>query len=153
MPKKKYDVRLTDAERTMLEKLTTTGKTSANEIMRAKILLATDDNRKPKLTVAAVADKCDSTTTTVQRIRKLYSEGGLDAALKRKKRETPPIPPKITGEVEAHIIAMACSEPPEGFAQWTLRLLADKAVELGYIDGISHASVRTVLKKRSLNRT
>ena len=60
--------------------------------------------------------------------------------------------PKITGDVEAHIIAMACGKPPEGFAKWSLRLLAEKAVELGYIDGISYVSVRTVLKKHSSNR-
>ena len=118
MPKKKYDVKLTEEERTILEKLTTTGKSSANEIQRAKILLATDDNRVPKLTVKSVAEKCDSNTTTVQSVRKLYHEIGLDASIKRKKRATPPIAPKITGEVEAHVIALACSEPPEGYAKW-----------------------------------
>ena len=152
MPKKKYNVKLSEKERTKLHKITTTGKSSANEIMRAKILLATDDARCPKLTVAAVAEKCDCATSTVQKVRKRYSEGGLNAALKRKKRERPSVEPKITGDVEAHIIAMACGKPPEGFAKWSLRLLAEKAVELGYIDGISYVSVRTVLKKHSSNR-
>ena len=151
MPKMKYQVNLTDEEQAKLTKITTTGKASAKEILHANILLATADNRSPKLTVAAAAEKCNSTTTTVQIIRKLYAEDGFDAALKRKKRETPPVQPKITGDVEAHIIALACSEAPEGFAKWSLRLLAEKAVELNYIDGISYVSVGTVLKKHSLS--
>ena len=114
-------------------------------------MLATDGKHSPKLTIAAVAGKCNSTTTTVQRIRKLYAMDGFNAALKRKKRKTPPVEPKITGDVEAHIIAMACSEPPKGFAKWSLRLLADKAVELEYIDKISYVSVGTVLKKHNLS--
>ena len=69
----------------------------------------------------------------------------------RKKRESPPVPPKITGEIEAKIIATACSEVPEGYARWTLRLLRDKVIEFGYIDSISFNSVRTVLKKHNLN--
>lgn len=153
MPIKKYEVNLSEIEKARLTKITTTGKASAKEIMHANILLATADNRVPKLSVAKAADKCNVSTTMVTEIRKRYSEAGLDAALLRKKRETPPVEPKITGEVEAHIIALACGEPPEGFSQWSLRLLAQKAVELEYIDSISHASVRTVLKKRTSNRT
>ena len=151
MPKLKYHVNLTDEERALLVKITTTGKGSAKEIQHANILLSTDDNRSTKLTVVAVAEKCNSTTTTVQIIRKLYSEEGFDAALKRKKRTIPPVQPKITGDVEAHIIAMACGEVPVGFAKWSLRLLADKTVELGYIDNISYVSVGTVLKKYNLS--
>lgn len=151
MPKKKYEVNLKDTEKLRLEKITRIGKTTAKEILHAHILLATADNRLPKLTVAAAAEKCNSTTTTVQKIRKLYHEGGIDAALSRKKRETPPNEPKITGEVEAHIIALACSGVPEGYAQWTLRLLASKSVELQYVDTLSHMSVSRVLKKHNLN--
>jgi hypothetical protein len=151
MPKMMYKVNLTNEERTKLSKIATTGKASAKEIQHANILLATDDNRSPKLTVAAAAEKCNTTTTTVQTIRKLYAESGFNAALKRKKRATPPVQPKITGEVEARIIAVACSEPPKGFSKWSLRLLADKAVELEYIDKISYVSVGTVLKKHNLN--
>jgi hypothetical protein len=72
--------------------------------------------------------------------------------LQRKKRETPPVKPKITGEVEAHIIALACSPVPEGYAHWGVRLLADQCVELGYIDSISFKSVQRVLKKHNSNR-
>ena len=140
----KYLVCLTDEERTQLKKIVTKGKSSAKEILHANILLATDDSRAPRLTVAEAADKCNSTTTTVQTIRKAYHEGGLDFALKRKKRGTPPVQAKITGEVEAHIIALACGDPPEGFSKWSLRLLADKAVELEYIENISYVSVGTL---------
>jgi len=153
MPKKKYAVKLSETEKGNLKKLTTTGKASAQEIKRANILLATDDNRNPKLTVKAVSEKCETSTSQVTKVRKLYAEAGLEAALKRKKRETPPIEPKITGEVEAHIIALACSEPPEGFSKWSLRLLADKAVELEYIENISYVSVSTVLKKHNSSPT
>jgi len=69
--------------------------------------------------------------------------------LQRKKRETPPVAPKVTGEVAAHIIALACSKAPEGHAKWTLRLLADKSVELGYVETLSHMTVSRLLKKRS----
>jgi hypothetical protein len=75
----------------------------------------------------------------------------VSAFLQRKKREIPPVAPKITGEVEAKVIALACSQVTEGYAQWTLRLLADKSVELGIIDSISHATVRNILKKHNLS--
>lgn len=148
MPKLKYNVRLTDDEKKQLKKLIKNGVASAREIMRANILLATNNNRVPKLTVAQVAERCQSTTTTVQTIRKEYALSELESTIKRKKRDKPPIEPKITGDVEAHIIALSCSAPPDGFSKWTVRLLADKTVELGYIDSISYVSVSTVLKKR-----
>ena len=153
MPKKKYTVKLSESDKTELKKVTTTGKASAKEILHANILLATDDARKPKLTVVAVAEKCETSTTTVQKVRKQYSTEGLKAALTRKKRKLPPVAPKITGDVEARIVALACGEPPEGFSKWSLRLLADKAMELEYIDKISHESVSTLLKKHNSNRT
>ena len=152
MPKKKYTVKLSEAEKIELRKLTTTGQSSAKEILHANILLATDDSRTPKLTVASVAEKCETSTTTVQRTRKRYSEEGMKVALTRKERETPAVKPKITGDVEARIIALACNEPPEGFSKWSLRLLADKVVELEYIDKITHVSVGSVLKKHNSNR-
>lgn len=80
-------------------------------------------------------------------VRKTYALFGLEAAIFRKKRVKPPTEPKITGEVEAKIIALSCSEPPVGRARWALRMLADKAVELGYIESISHESVNHVPKK------
>ena len=85
-------------------------------------------------------------------MRSSYCAKGLEATINRKKRETPPVPAKVTGEVEAHVVALACSEPPEGYSKWTLRLLADKTVELGYIDSISHVTISTILKKMNLSR-
>jgi len=148
MPKLKYNVKLSDDEKKRLKKIIKNGVAPAREILRANILLATDDSRVPKLTVAQVAERYQSTSTTVQTIRKEYALSELESTIKRKKRETPPIEPKITGDVEAHIIALSCSTPPDGFSKWTVRLLADKTVELGYIDSISYVSVSTVLKKR-----
>jgi len=153
MPKLKYAVKLSDSEKELLFKLTKTGKSKAKEILHANILLATDDNRKPKLTIGEVAEKCNTTQTTVQNIRKKYAEGGFEVALYRKKRETAPVEAKITGEVEACVIATACSEPPKGYSQWSLRLLADRVVELEYIDSISYVSVGTILKKHNLSLT
>lgn len=94
-----------------------------------------------------------TTPTTVQTVRASYCDKGLEATVNRKKRETPPVPAKVTGEVEAHIIALACSDSPEGYSRWTLRLLADKTVEMGYIDSISYVTISTILKKTNLSLT
>ena len=153
MPKLRYEVNLCAEEKETLNEITRNGKSTAKEIMHARILLATDDAREPKLTVRQVAEKCDSTTTTVQTVRRLYATQGFEAALARKKRETPPVEAKITGDVEAKLVALACTEPPEGRAHWALRLLADRAVELEIIESISHSSIGTVLKKHNLSLT
>ena len=105
------------------------------------------------MTVSEIANAYRTTPTTVQTVRTSYCEKGLEATISRKKRETPPIPAKVTGEVEAHIIALACGQPPEGYSRWTLRLLADKTVELGYIESISHVTVSNILKKTNLSLT
>ena len=105
------------------------------------------------MTVSEIATAYHTTPTTVQTIRTSYCEKGLEATINRKKRETPPVPAKVTGEVEAHVIALACGQPPEGYSKWTLRLLAERTVELGYIDSISHVTVSTILKKTNLSLT
>ena len=149
MPKIKYHVRLSKTERRYLLDLVSKGTAPAKEIMHANVLLAADENNnKTSRNEAAIAKTFHINQQTVHTIRRRYSESGLDAAIKRKKRETPPVEPKITGEVEAHIIALSCSTPPEGHSRWSLRLLADKAVELQYIDSISHEAVGRLLKKR-----
>ena len=118
--------------------------------MRANVLLAADVNSpNGKKNEAEIAKLFNVHTQTVHTIRKEYAGKGLNAALLRKKRETPPVEPKITGEVEAKIIALSCSAPPPGRAKWSLRLLADKAVELEYIDSISYVAVGNLLKKRA----
>jgi transposase len=150
MPKNKYHVRLTKIERSVLLDIISKGATNAKEIMHANILLAADENSlKVRKREAEIAELFHVNQQTVHSIRRRYSEAGIDAAISRKKRETPPVEPKITGEVEARIIALSCSTPPKGRARWSLRLLADQAIELQYVDSISHEAVSRLLKKRT----
>ena len=130
MPSIKYIIELTDADRKTLSDIISKGSSSAKTILRANILLASDRNATQRMTVAQIADVYHTTPTTVQNVRTSYVNIGLEATIYRKKRETPPVPAKVTGDVEAHIIALACSDPPEGYERWTVRLLADKCVEL-----------------------
>ena len=153
MPSYKYIIELSEEDRIELYDIVTKGTSSARKILRANILLASDRCSGKYMTVAEIAKAYHTTPTTVQTVRTSYCEKGLEATINRKKRETPPVPAKVTGEVEAHIIALACSAPPEGYSKWTLRLLADKTVELGYIESISHVTVSSVLKKMNLSLT
>ncbi len=153
MPSYKYVIELSEQDRSELIDIVTKGASSARKILRANILLASDKLSDKYITIAEIAKVYHTTPTTVQTVRTSYCEQGLEATLNRKKRETPPVPAKVTGEVEAHIIALACSDPPEGYSRWTLRLLADKTVELGYISSISHVTVLNVLKKMNLSLT
>lgn len=150
MPKVKYRVRLSESERKTLLQIISKGTASAKSIMHANVLLAADENGEgAKKSEAEIAELFHVHPRTVHTIRQQYSEHGLQVALDRKKRSTPPVEPKLTGEVEAKIIALSCSAPPPGRSKWTLRLLADKAVELQYIDSISHVAVGRLLKKRT----
>lgn len=153
MPKKKYFIALSNEERVQLTKIVKTGKSPARVILRANILLSSDSNTTKPLSVSATADLFQTSSTTVQNVRTSYIENGIDGALYRKKRVTPPVKPKMNGELEAHIIALCCSEPPEGYERWTVRLLADKSVELGYVDSISHMTISRTLKKTNLSLT
>ena len=153
MPAFKYVIELSEQNKTELLDIVTKGSSPARTILRANILLASDKHSEKYLTVAEIANVYHTTPTTVQTVRTSYCEKGLEATINRKKRETPPVPAKVTGEVEAHVIALACGKPPEGYAKWTLRLLADKTVELGYITSISHVTVSNILKKTNLSLT
>jgi hypothetical protein len=153
MPSFKYVIELSEQDRIELFDIVTKGTSSARKILRANILLASDKRSDKYMTVSEIAKTYHTTPTTVQTVRASYCENGLAATIDRKKREAPPVPAKVTGEVEAHIIALACSAPPEGYSKWTLRLLANKTVELGYIESISHVTVSSVLKKMNLNLT
>jgi len=146
-------ITLSEEQRRELEKFTKTGVHSAKMITRAKTILTLDrSSQKGIIKIGKISKEVGITRQSVTKIKKAFlASGSVEEFLTRKKRETPPIQSKITGEVEAHIIALACSEPPEGCAKWTLRLLADKSVELNYIDSLSHMSVDRVLKKRSTN--
>jgi transposase len=148
MPKRNYEVKLSEEERLILKKIVSTGKSPAKKILRSNILLSTDEKRVPKQTIRKVAEIYGVSTTTVNEVRKSYSENGLESTINRKKRETPPVEPKITGDIEAKIIALSCTEAPTGYSRWTLRLLTKKVIELGYIDSIGRTSVNEVLKKR-----
>lgn len=153
MPKVKFHVCLTPNERNELLNIVSKGKGTARTIMHANVLLAADENAGERKSELEIAKLFHINRITVHTIRKQFSENGMNNAIGRKKREKPPITPKITGEVEAKIIALGCSSPPEGRARWSLRLLADKAVELQYIDSISHEAVGRLLKKTNLNLT
>ena len=153
MPSVKYVIELSNQEKVRLMEIVKKGNSPARTILRANILLASDKQSDKYMTVSEIANAYRTTPTTVQTVRASYCKKGLEATITRKKRETPPIPAKVTGEVEAHIIALACGQPPEGYSKWTLRLLADKTVELGYIESISHVTVSTILKKTNLSLT
>jgi len=140
-------------ERKRLVGIVRNGEAKAKEILHANILLKLDEGQKNFLRPIEVAKNFGVSRETVREAKKRYLTGGLDSALKRKKREKPPIEPKITGAVEAKIIQIACSQPPSGFARWTLRMMADRAVKLEVLTSLSHESVRTLLKKTNSSLT
>lgn len=142
MSNKKYVVTLTDAERAELRKLISTGKGAARRLAHARILLKADQG----LIDQQIAAEVEVGTATVERVRKRFVEEGLAASLDPYRPERPR-QRKIDGEVEAHLVALACGTPPEGKARWTLRLLADKLVELEYLPSVSHETVRQALKQ------
>lgn len=136
-----FCVRLSDEDRETLNKYLRHGKSSARSLTRARILLLADEGHSDDVIVEALK----VSRPTVNRIRKRYCEGGLDFALNEKPRSG--APPKLDGRVEAELTLLACSEPPDGRSKWTLRLLADRLVELEAVDSISHMSVHRILKK------
>lgn len=144
----KHVVRLSGEERTYLKRMVSTGKRAARAIIHARILLQADEGEfGPGLTDTEVSTLLGIGLCTVSRVRKRLVEDGLEAAIERKKYEAKAPRRKVDGELEARLLAMSCSRPPEGFKRWSLRLLADRVVELGYIDTISHEAVRRALKK------
>ena len=150
---KKYIVRLSKEEREILTKLTTSGRGPARMFTRARILLKADQSDNgPRWSDEKISEALDVTVQTIERVRKQLVEEGFDAVLSRKKYTQKVSRKKIDGDVEAHLVALSCSEPPPGRARWTLRLLADKIVELGYVQNISHEAIRQTLKKTNLNR-
>ena len=146
---KRYVVRLTRKEREELLGLIRVGKAAAYRLLWARILLKADQGEDgPGLSDEDIAQGLETTTRTVERLRQRLVEEGLEAALNRKKRQTPSRPPVLDGKREAHLIAISCSEPPEGRSRWTVRLLADKLVELAVVESVSRETVRRALKKR-----
>ena len=148
MPTKQYPVILDPNQRDYLMDLTTSGTESARKLTRARILLKADEGELG----LAYADKeikeaVEVSIPTIERTRKTFALEGLEAALIPKKRSKPSRSQKFDGEKEAHLIALACSEAPEGHARWTLRLLAEKMVELDPVSSVSHETIRRTLKK------
>lgn len=142
--KKQYKVELSQEERNQLTRLTTQGAEKVRKVKRAKILLQADEGKKDQ----EIAERVEVSVGTVERIRKRYVQEGLEGAVNEKPRSGRPI--GIDAQTRAKVTALACTKAPEGRSKWTLRLLADKVVELEYIDSISYQSVRNILKKNEL---
>jgi len=146
---------LTPDKRAELKRFCKAGVHSVRLVNRARIILALDTagGRKAERQ-EDIAKHVGVSRQAVNDARKDFlALHDVSLFLQRKKRETPPVPPKMTGELEARIIALACGKAPKGYARWTLRLLAEKCVELNYSDAISHTTIATLLKKRSLSLT
>lgn len=144
----KYIVKLTTEERSELLKLIKVGKAAANKLMRARVLLAADNNdcQTKMKTDKEIAESEHICTKTVARVRQRFVEEGMKAALTRKPHANPKSR-KLDGEQEAHLVAICCSTPPEGRSHWTLKLLATKLVEMEIVNSISASTVHRVLKK------
>lgn len=141
--RKFYVVQLTEEDRNRLLEMTRKGKVSARMLKRANILLLSDEGKKDEEIAAIV--RCSN--STVERTRKRFIQAGLDAGLKEKPR--PGARPLLDARGEAHLVALACSEAPEGRETWTMQLIADRLVELGIVESISDETVRRQLKKTS----
>ena len=151
---KKYVVELSGEERAHLGAVISKGKTAARTILKARILLKADQGPLGEgWTDDRIVQALDSNETMVARVRRQLVEEGLEAVLSRKKRATPPIQPIFDGEAQARLIALACSEPPAGHARWSIRLLADKVVELEIVERAHFNTVGRALKKTISNRT
>jgi Homeodomain-like domain len=147
----KYFVKLTSEERSYLEKLVSSGSAPARKLRRARILLKSDCSAEgPNWTYEAICTAFDVNSLTVTNVRKAFAEGGLEKALNRKKpnREYQRC---LDGRAEAHLMALACSDAPEGYERWSLRLLQERFVKLEIVESVSHETIRTTLKKRKLS--
>ncbi|HWS80703.1 MAG TPA: helix-turn-helix domain-containing protein, partial [Rubrobacter sp.] len=149
---KKYVVRLTEEERSRLETLVRRGRAHTRKLLYARILLKADANGPDHWTDERIAKAFEISTATVARERRRYCEDGLEVALMPKK---PGRPRRrvLDGRAEAHLLALACSEAPEGRERWSMRLLADRMVELGHVEALSYETVRRALKKTASNLT
>jgi len=152
---KENEIKLTADQRKELKIFCKTGVHSAKLIKRAEIILLLDTSESGKaVAFDEISKQLDISTTTITKVKQaFFAAENIMAFLQRKKRDTPPVEPKIIGEVEARIIALACSDVPAGCARWTVRLLADKSVELQIVDSLSFKSVQRLLKKHNLSLT
>jgi DNA-binding Lrp family transcriptional regulator len=147
---KRWVVELNQEEREQLEQLITKGNVADYKIKHAHMLLKADEGEQgPSWTDARIAELFKTSETTVRNLRKRLVEKGFEAALEREKQLN--FRNKLDGEAEAKLITIACSQPPEGYSRWSVRLLADRLVELEIVDAVSHMTVQRVMKKTSLN--
>ena len=150
----RYKVTLTKEERQELEAISTKGKKAARTVLYARALLLLDASEHgPKWFVETVAEAVGTTARSLEHLKKRFVEEGLSVAIERKERLTPPREIQFGGEFEAHLIALACSEAPEGRSRWTVRLLAEKMVELQIVPSVSPMTVCNTLKKMNLSLT
>ena len=148
--KKRYVVELSAGDRKRLGELIRKGNSPAKRQLKARILLRADESRLgPKWNDPRISEVFGTYPMMCARVRRQFAQGGIDAVLNRKQRATPPVPPIFDGEKEAKLIALACSQPPEGRAKWTLRLLERKVVELNIVDHASDNTIGRPLKKTS----
>jgi len=148
---KKYIVKLSSEEREELNKLVKKGKTAAYKRIHAQILLLSDIGESGLGWIdKQISRSLGITVQTVENVRKRLVERGLEGAINKEKASRTK-PKKLDGDQEAHLVALTCGDPPEGFARWSLRLLANKMVELNYVDSLSYETVRQTLKKTKLS--
>ena len=152
---KNREIYLSEEEQAYLRKIIKAGTHNSHEIIRARVLLMLDRSGKTDhVRYKRTAEAAGISVQAVYNMRdEFYEHHDIEKYLTRKKRETPPNKPKLDGETEAKIIALACSEPPAGCSRWTLRLLADNSVSLHYVDSISYMTIQRLLKKRNINLT
>ena len=154
MRKQTYVVKLSKAKRERLNDLISKGKSSARVQLRARILLHADTGKHGSgWNDAQISEALGTYPVMCFRVRRSFVTEGLDAVLTRKKRETPPIAPIFDGEKQAQLIALACTEPPAGFARWTIRLLAEAVVERQIVPAAHHNTIARALKKTNSSRT
>jgi len=148
---KRYRVTLAEEERQELRTMVTTGKAAARKLLRARVLLLADEAEGgPSKTDPQIIDALGCGRATVERIRKQFVEEGLEETL-QPKPSTRVYERRLDGKTEAHLVAIACGAPPEGRSRWTLRLLGDRLVALGYVESVAHETVRRTLKKTNLS--
>lgn len=149
---KKFTVTLTEEERAELKKISSKGKHRSQKVLNSLVLLGCDEGeyQEKRSTNEVISRVLKTSMRKIDRVKKRFVVDGLDIALNGRKGSRVYVK-KADGDFEAHLVALSCSEPPKGFARWSLRLLADKVVALDYIDSISHESIRRILKKTNSN--
>lgn len=151
---KRYVVRLSGEERQQLETLIRKGRSPAQRLVKARVLLKADVSEDGEgWSDSRIIEALETSVSMVYRVRKQLVEEGLEAVLSRKAPASPAVARIFDGEKEARLIALACSKPPEGYARWSLRLLESKVVELGIVEAASDSTIQRVLKKTLLSRT